>query len=81
MGNLLAKIVGMSLQGASTGPALILIPRLLAGALVAGVLSLRNYREEWPGISALEVSTSARGTGSVASRFDYGRQLEEPSWS
>jgi hypothetical protein len=46
MGNLLAKIVGMSLQGANAGPALVLIPGLLVGALVAAVLSLRNYREE-----------------------------------
>lgn len=46
MGNLLAKIVGMSLQGTSAGPALVLIPGLLVGALAAAVLSLRNYREE-----------------------------------
>ena len=45
MGNLLSKIVGMSMQGANAGPALIVIPGLLVGALVAAYLSLRNYRE------------------------------------
>lgn len=45
MGNLLAKIIGMSMQGTSAGPALVLIPCLLAGALVAAVSSLQNFRQ------------------------------------
>lgn len=43
MANLLSKIVGMSLVGAAAGPALVMIPVLLAGAITAAILSLRNY--------------------------------------
>lgn len=41
---LLAKIVWMSAIGASAGPALVIIPVLLAGAIVAAVLALRPHR-------------------------------------
>lgn len=44
MSALLAKIVWMSRTGASAGPALVLIPLLLAGAATAGFLSLRPHR-------------------------------------
>jgi len=39
---LLAKIVGMSLQGASAGPALVFIPLLGIGALVGAIRGLRG---------------------------------------
>lgn len=41
---LLAKITWMSAIGASAGPALVIIPTLLAGAAAAAVLSLRPHR-------------------------------------
>ena len=41
---LLAKIAWMSLVGASAGPALVVIPALLAGAIAAAALALRPYR-------------------------------------
>jgi hypothetical protein len=46
MGALLSKIVGMTLTGVNAGPALVLIPMLLGGALVAAIFTLRNYTEE-----------------------------------
>lgn len=44
MAALLAKIVWMSIVGASAGPALVIIPILLVGAAVAAVLSLGPHR-------------------------------------
>ena len=41
---LLAKIVWMSAIGVSAGPALIIIPTLLAGAVLAAVLALLPHR-------------------------------------
>lgn len=41
---LLAKIVWMSQLGVSAGPALVIIPMLLAGALLSAVLALRPHR-------------------------------------
>jgi len=51
MANLLSKIVGMSLVGAAAGPALVMIPVLLAGAVAAAVLSLRNYSAQVAGLT------------------------------
>ncbi|OHD21410.1 MAG: hypothetical protein A2Y38_16030 [Spirochaetes bacterium GWB1_59_5] len=48
MANLLSKIVGMSLVGAAAGPALVVIPVLLAGAVKAAALSLGNYSARVP---------------------------------
>jgi hypothetical protein len=41
---LLAKIVWMSMIGVSAGPALVVIPLLLLGAIAAAVLALRPHR-------------------------------------
>jgi len=41
---LLAKIVWMSRIGVSAGPALVIIPALLGGAIAAAVLALRPHR-------------------------------------
>ena len=41
---LFAKIVWMSRIGVSAGPALIIIPMLLGGAIGAAVLTLRSHR-------------------------------------
>ena len=41
---LLAKILWMSAVGASAGPALVIIPTLLIGALAAAVIALRPHR-------------------------------------
>ncbi len=41
---LLAKIVWMSIIGVSAGPALVIIPVLLAGAIFAAVIALRLHR-------------------------------------
>jgi hypothetical protein len=46
MGALLSKIIGMSLTGVAAGPALVIIPCLLAGALAAAVIALRSYGQE-----------------------------------
>jgi hypothetical protein len=43
MAALLAKIVWMAAIGVSAGPALVIIPLLLVGAVIAGVLSLRPH--------------------------------------
>ena len=48
MANLLSKIAGMCLVGAVAGPALFVIPVLLAGAVMAAVFSLRNYVAQAP---------------------------------
>lgn len=48
MANLLSKIVGMSFVGAPIGPALLIIPLLLLGAIVAAVISMKTYVEEPP---------------------------------
>jgi hypothetical protein len=45
---LLAKIVWMSAVGASSGPALVIIPVLLVGALVAATLALRSHGHVLP---------------------------------
>jgi hypothetical protein len=41
---LLAKIAWMSMIGVSAGPALLVIPLLLVGAIVAAVLALRPHQ-------------------------------------
>lgn len=40
---LMAKVIWMTVAGAGAGPALVLIPLLLAGALLAATLALRPY--------------------------------------
>jgi hypothetical protein len=44
MSALLAKILWMSAIGVSAGPALVIIPILLGGALCAAVIALRPHR-------------------------------------
>jgi hypothetical protein len=44
---LLAKIIWMNAVGVSAGPALVIIPLLLLGALVSATLALRRY-QGWP---------------------------------
>jgi hypothetical protein len=46
---LLAKIVWMNAIGVSAGPALVIIPLLLLGALASATLALRRYQGcPWP---------------------------------
>lgn len=48
---LLAKVVWMTAVGASAGPALVLIPALLVGAVVAAALALAPHRRRCQGVS------------------------------
>jgi hypothetical protein len=48
---LLAKVIWMTVAGAGAGPALVMIPLLLAGALLAATLALRPYLRGLPGQS------------------------------
>jgi hypothetical protein len=48
---LLGKVIWMTIAGASAGPALVMIPLLLAGALLAATLAVRPYLRGLPGQS------------------------------